>query len=94
MRDRNSRSGELAVARPLPITPAPSTRVIDTSPPDMAPLYVPAVFANLTDTVAEANKKRKTIDMSKLKKELQRAIENEDYERAAQLRDAIKEAEG
>jgi len=38
-------------------------------------------------------KKRKTIDMAKLKKELQRAIENEDYERAAQLRDAIKEAE-
>src|SRR3954462_351867 len=39
-------------------------------------------------------KKRKTIDMTKLKKELQRAIENEDYERAASLRDAIKEAEG
>jgi protein arginine kinase activator len=39
-------------------------------------------------------KKRKTIDVTKLKKELQRAIENEDYERAAQLRDAIREAEG
>ena len=39
-------------------------------------------------------KKRKTIDVAKLKKELQRAIENEDYERAAQLRDAIREAEG
>jgi protein arginine kinase activator len=38
-------------------------------------------------------KKRKSIDLSKLKKELQRAVENEDYERAAQLRDAIKEAE-
>jgi protein arginine kinase activator len=39
-------------------------------------------------------RKRKTVDMSKLKKELQRAVENEDYERAASLRDAIKEAEG
>jgi len=39
-------------------------------------------------------KKRKSVDMTKLKKELQRAVENEDYERAAQLRDAIKEAEG
>jgi len=39
-------------------------------------------------------KKRKSIDLTKLKKELQRAVENEDYERAAQLRDAIKEAEG
>ena len=38
-------------------------------------------------------RKRKSADITKLKKELQRAIENEDYERAAQLRDAIKEAE-
>ncbi|HYE17316.1 MAG TPA: UvrB/UvrC motif-containing protein [Tepidisphaeraceae bacterium] len=38
-------------------------------------------------------KKRKSADATKLKKELQRAVENEDYERAAQLRDAIKEAE-
>ena len=47
-----------------------------------------------TTATANVPKKRKTIDVSKLKKELQRAIENEDYERAAQLRDAIKEAEG
>ena len=45
-------------------------------------------------TTGGVPKKRKTIDVAKLKKELQRAIENEDYERAAQLRDAIREAEG
>lgn len=44
-------------------------------------------------TTGGVPKKRKTIDVAKLKKELQRAIENEDYERAAQLRDAIREAE-
>lgn len=36
---------------------------------------------------------RKRIDISKLRKELQMAIEKEDYERAAKLRDQIKAAE-
>lgn len=36
---------------------------------------------------------RKTADLSKLRKELQRAVEAEDYERAARLRDQIKQAE-
>ena len=38
-------------------------------------------------------RKRKTIDLVKLKKELAGALESEDYERAAKLRDAIKQAE-
>ena len=38
-------------------------------------------------------RKRKTVDVSKLKKELTGALEAEDYERAAKLRDAIKQAE-
>jgi protein arginine kinase activator len=38
-------------------------------------------------------KKRKSVDAAKLKKELARAIEAEDYERCAKLRDAIHEAE-
>jgi protein-arginine kinase activator protein McsA len=37
---------------------------------------------------------RKTVDLAKLRKELQRAVEGEDYERAAKLRDQIREAEG
>jgi protein arginine kinase activator len=37
---------------------------------------------------------KRTIDMSKLKKELARAVETEDYERAAKLRDQIRQAEG
>jgi protein arginine kinase activator len=37
---------------------------------------------------------KKAIDVTKLKKELQRAVEAEDYERAAKLRDAIRQAEG
>lgn len=37
---------------------------------------------------------RKTVDLSRLKKELQRAVEAEDYERAAKLRDQIRAAEG
>jgi protein arginine kinase activator len=36
---------------------------------------------------------RKRIDLNKLRKELQRAVETEDYERAAKLRDQIREAE-
>ena len=38
-------------------------------------------------------RKKKTLDLTKLRKELQRAVEMEDYERAARLRDQIKEAE-
>ena len=37
---------------------------------------------------------KRSIDLSKLRKELQRAVEAEDYERAAKLRDQIKTAEG
>ncbi len=36
---------------------------------------------------------QKTVDVSRLKKELQRAIEAEDYERAAKLRDQMKQAQ-
>jgi len=38
-------------------------------------------------------RKRKSADVTKLKKELAAAVEAEDYERAAKLRDAIKQAE-
>src|SRR5687768_12768232 len=37
---------------------------------------------------------KKAADLTKLRKELQRAVEAEDYERAAKLRDAIRQAEG
>lgn len=37
---------------------------------------------------------KKTVDLSKLRKELQRAVEAEDYEKAAKVRDQIKIAEG
>ena len=37
---------------------------------------------------------KKRVDVSKLRKELQRAVEAEDYEKAAKLRDQIREAEG
>ena len=37
--------------------------------------------------------KRKLVDLTKLRKELQRAVEVEDYERAAKLRDQIRQAE-
>ena len=37
---------------------------------------------------------KRTIDLTRLRKELQRAVEAEDYERAAKLRDQIKQAEG
>lgn len=36
---------------------------------------------------------RQQIDLARLRKELQRAVEGEDYERAAKLRDEIKQAE-
>jgi len=42
---------------------------------------------------APARPKRKMVDLNKLRKELQRCIELEDYERAAKLRDQIKQAE-
>ena len=38
-------------------------------------------------------RKKKTVDVKKLKKDLAAAVDAEDYERAAQLRDAIKDAE-
>jgi len=37
---------------------------------------------------------KKQLDITKLRKELAKAVEGEDYERAAKLRDQIKEAEG
>lgn len=37
--------------------------------------------------------KKKSADVGKLRKELQRAVELEDYERAAKLRDQIRQAE-
>ena len=37
---------------------------------------------------------RKSLDAVKLKKELAKAVESEDYERAAKLRDMIRSAEG
>lgn len=37
---------------------------------------------------------KKSVDLAKLRKELQRAVEAEDYERAATLRDALRKAEG
>lgn len=37
---------------------------------------------------------KRQVDLAKLRKELQRAVEAEDYERAAKLRDQIKQAEG
>jgi protein arginine kinase activator len=37
---------------------------------------------------------RRQVDLARLRKELAKAVEGEDYERAAKLRDQIKEAEG
>jgi protein arginine kinase activator len=37
---------------------------------------------------------KRQVDLAKLRKELQKAVEAEDYERAAKLRDQIKQAEG
>lgn len=37
--------------------------------------------------------RKRTVDLAKLRKELQRAIEVEDYEKAARLRDQIREGE-
>ena len=37
---------------------------------------------------------KRTLDADKLRKELARAVETEDYERAARLRDQIRQAEG
>lgn len=37
---------------------------------------------------------KKQVDLTRLRKELAKAVELEDYERAARLRDQIKEAEG
>jgi protein arginine kinase activator len=40
-----------------------------------------------------ARPKKKPVDVSKLRKDLQKAVEAEDYERAAKLRDQIRQAE-
>ena len=37
---------------------------------------------------------KRQVDVAKLRKELARAVEAEDYERAAKLRDQIRQAEG
>jgi protein arginine kinase activator len=37
---------------------------------------------------------KRAVDLTKMRKELQRAVESEDYERAAKLRDTIRLAEG
>ena len=37
---------------------------------------------------------KRSLDVSKLRKELTKAVESEDYERAAKLRDQIRQAEG
>ncbi len=37
---------------------------------------------------------KRQVDLTRLRKELQRAVEAEDYERAAKLRDQIRQAEG
>ncbi|MGA2583922.1 MAG: UvrB/UvrC motif-containing protein [Tepidisphaeraceae bacterium] len=37
---------------------------------------------------------KRQVDMNRLRKELNRAVEAEDYERAAKIRDQIREAEG
>jgi protein arginine kinase activator len=37
--------------------------------------------------------RKRAVDLTKLRKELQRAVELEDYEKAARLRDQIREAE-
>ena len=37
---------------------------------------------------------KKTLDLAKLRKELARAVEAEDYEKAAKVRDQIRQAEG
>lgn len=44
-------------------------------------------------TGAPAKPKRRLVDVAKLRKELARAVELEDYERAAKLRDQIRQAE-
>jgi protein arginine kinase activator len=36
---------------------------------------------------------KRQVDLTRLRKELQRAVEGEDYERAAKLRDQIRQAE-
>jgi protein-arginine kinase activator protein McsA len=36
---------------------------------------------------------KRQVDLTRLRKDLQRAVESEDYERAAKLRDQIRQAE-
>jgi protein arginine kinase activator len=49
--------------------------------------------ARAGSTAPAARPKKKLVDIAKLRKELQRAIEVEDYEKAARLRDQIRLAE-
>ena len=44
-------------------------------------------------TGAAQRPKKKMVDVGRLRKELQRAVETEDYERAAKIRDQIRQAE-
>jgi protein arginine kinase activator len=50
--------------------------------------------ARRTGAGAAAATARKQVDLSRLRRELAKAVETEDYERAAKLRDQIREAEG
>lgn len=52
-----------------------------------------SVFANKEET-AVTNEKPEENQLEKLKAELQTAIENQEFEKAAELRDKIKEMEG
>jgi len=49
--------------------------------------------ASRAPTAAGLTQARKQADLTRLRKELAKAVESEDYERAAKLRDQIKEAE-
>jgi len=53
----------------------------------------PAGAQAVTPAVAAAPSRRRKVDVGKLRKDLAKAVEVEDYERAAKLRDQIREAE-
>lgn len=55
--------------------------------------HVGKVPARNGATAAAARPKKKFVDLTKLRKELARAVEVEDYEKAAKLRDQIRQAE-
>lgn len=54
---------------------------------------VPARAGAAGAAATPARPKRRAVDVAKLRKELARAVETEDYERAAKLRDQIRQAE-